>query len=502
MTEKQYRRADRMVFISFMVVIVGIFLNMLGMASSGMSSKTLIPTIAAPIGGVANYIVYRKYRGVKQCGVYMSAVATAVWAVMTILVDAQFFFMLAAVIFIANMAYLDLKRIIRTCVVVLPIFAVRSMMLASKGTVSMTEAGTSVVILGMIVAAVFFISKIWIAFNDQNLETVRNVSEQLVANFDAANPSIRALDDAITRSSMAMQEIASNVESTAHEIQNQSLKCHDIEDNTLNAKSQTGAMVLASDKALSEVSQGMEAMEKLHEHAKDVERENKETVDSVVSLNERTKAVQNIIATISGISTQTHLLALNASVEAARAGDAGKGFEVVAEEIRRLSEQTKAATENISDILTELGKDVEQAHMRNRKLISCWAYDLGKEENVIEWVKKDGKRYLVVNDFDKLRAIFGKQLCEIQRIKSEGDFEAGKALIEKYAVKIDQELHKEVRERYYALNIEPYGGFVNPEYELVKEGDAIVDVKVSYPANYIEQHLHYSKEYSFLPSLN
>ena len=150
----------------------------------------------------------------------------------------------------------------------------------------------------------------------------------------------------------------------------------------------------------------------------------------------------------------------------------------------------------------ELGKDVEQAHMRNRKLISCWAYDLGKAENVIEWVVKDGKRYIVVNDFDKLRAIFGEQLREIQRIKSEGDFEAGKALIEKYAVKIDQDLHKEVRERYYALNIEPYGGFVNPEYELVKEGNKIVDVKISYPANYIEQHLHYSKEYSFLPSLN
>ena len=150
----------------------------------------------------------------------------------------------------------------------------------------------------------------------------------------------------------------------------------------------------------------------------------------------------------------------------------------------------------------ELGKNVEQAHMRNRKLISEWAYDLGKEENVIEWVVKDGKRYLVVNDFDKLRTIFGKQLYEIQRIKSEGDFEAGKALIEKYAVKIDPELHKEVRERYYALNIEPYSGMVNPEYELVMEGDKIVDVKVSYPANYIEQHLHYSKNYSFLPSIN
>ena len=360
MTEKQYRRADRMVFISFLVVIIGIFLNMLGMASSALSNRTLIPTIAAPLGVFANCVIYRKYCGVKKCGLYMTAVATAIWAIMTILVDAQFFFMLAAVLFIANMAYLDLKRIIQVCVVVLPIFAIRSMVLATKGLVSMTEAGTSIVILGMIILAVFFISKIWIAFNEQNLETVRRVSEELVANFDGANPSIRALDDAINRSSMAMQEIASNVESTAHEIQNQSLKCHDIEDNTLNAKSQTGAMVIASDKALSEVSQGMEAMEKLHMHAKDVEQENKETVASVVSLNERTKAVQNIIGTISGISTQTHLLALNASVEAARAGDAGKGFEVVAEEIRRLSEQTKAATENISDILTELSKDVEQ----------------------------------------------------------------------------------------------------------------------------------------------
>ena len=150
----------------------------------------------------------------------------------------------------------------------------------------------------------------------------------------------------------------------------------------------------------------------------------------------------------------------------------------------------------------ELGKNVEQAHMRNRKLIAEWAYDLGKEENVIEWVVKDGKRYIVVNDFDKLREIFGKQLYEIQRIKSEGDFEAGKALIEKYAVKIDPEFHKEIRDRYYALNIEPYGGFVNPEYELVEKDGKIVDVKVSYPANYIEQHLHYSKDYSFLPSIN
>ena len=151
----------------------------------------------------------------------------------------------------------------------------------------------------------------------------------------------------------------------------------------------------------------------------------------------------------------------------------------------------------------ELGKDVEESHMRNRKLIAEWCYEKGKDENVIELVKKEGKTYIVVNDFVKLRKLFGELLCEVQRIKSEGDYEACKALVENYAVKINPELHKEVIERNAALNIEPYGGFVNPEYELVTDAEGkVVDVKISYPANYVEQHLYYGKEYSFLPSLN
>ena len=151
----------------------------------------------------------------------------------------------------------------------------------------------------------------------------------------------------------------------------------------------------------------------------------------------------------------------------------------------------------------ELGKDVEESHMRNRKLIAEWCYEKGKAENVIELVKENGKTYVVVNDFVKLRKLFGELLCEVQRIKSEGDYEACKALVEGYAVKINPELHKEVIERNKALNIEPYGGFVNPEYELVTDAEGkVVDVKISYPANYVEQHLHYGKEYSFLPSLN
>ena len=150
----------------------------------------------------------------------------------------------------------------------------------------------------------------------------------------------------------------------------------------------------------------------------------------------------------------------------------------------------------------EPGKNVEESHMRNRKLICEWCYERGKAGNVIELVKENGKTYAVVNDFGKLRELFGEMLREVQRIKSEGDYEAGKALVERYAVTVDPELHEEVRDRYYALSIEPYGGFVNPEYELVEKDGRIVDVKISYPANYVEQMLGYSKNYSFLPNIN
>ena len=150
----------------------------------------------------------------------------------------------------------------------------------------------------------------------------------------------------------------------------------------------------------------------------------------------------------------------------------------------------------------ELGKNVEESHMRNRKLIAEWCYEQGKEQKVIEWVVEDGKRYLVVNDFEQLRALFGKMLYEIQRIKSEGDFEAGKALVEQYAVQVDPALHQEVRDRYFALNIEPYGGFVNPEYQLVETDGKVVDVKICYPANYTDQMLNYAANYSFLPNIN
>ena len=151
----------------------------------------------------------------------------------------------------------------------------------------------------------------------------------------------------------------------------------------------------------------------------------------------------------------------------------------------------------------ELDKDVEEAHMRNRQLIAKWVYEKGKSEGVISFEKKEGKTYVVVNDYLKLRALFGELLAEVQRIKSEGDFAAGKALVENYGVKIDPELHAEVLERYARLNLAPYKGFVNPVMREVKGADGTVtDIVLDYTEGYAEQMLRYSRDYSFLPTYN
>ena len=149
------------------------------------------------------------------------------------------------------------------------------------------------------------------------------------------------------------------------------------------------------------------------------------------------------------------------------------------------------------------GKDIEQAHMRNRALISRWVIEKGSDQNVVEMRLREGKRYVVVNDYEKLRELFGQLLAEVQRIKSEGDFEAAKELVENYGVKIDADLHKEVLSRYEALNLAPYKGFINPVYKPITDDNGkITDVTISYDESYVDQQLRYSRQYSVLPLKN
>jgi len=150
----------------------------------------------------------------------------------------------------------------------------------------------------------------------------------------------------------------------------------------------------------------------------------------------------------------------------------------------------------------EPGDDIEEAHMRNRQMIAAWALDKGKADKVIERVDKDGKTYFVVRDYDKLRKLFGDLLAEVQRIKSQGDFAAGKALVETYGVKVDPALHAQVLARYKGLGIAPYVGFIQPKLVPVMNGEAITDVKVEYPDDFAKQMLEYAETASLLPTVN
>ena len=148
----------------------------------------------------------------------------------------------------------------------------------------------------------------------------------------------------------------------------------------------------------------------------------------------------------------------------------------------------------------EPGEDLEEAHMRNRQMIAAWVYEKGKADKVIERVDRDGKTYFVVRDYDALRRLFGELLAEVQRIKSTGDYEAGRALVETYGVKVDRALHEQVERRYEALDVAPYAGFINPRLVPVEEDGEIVDVRIEYPDNFVVQMLEYGERYSHLPT--
>lgn len=147
----------------------------------------------------------------------------------------------------------------------------------------------------------------------------------------------------------------------------------------------------------------------------------------------------------------------------------------------------------------EIGNNIEESHMRNRQLIARWVYEKGKDQQVVELKKRDGKTFVVINDYEKMRELIGQLLAEIQRVKSEGDFNGAKQLVEQYGVKVDSELHKEIKARYEALNLAPYKGFVNPVYHPVtNDKGEIIDIKVDYTESFVKQMIRYSKEYSNL----
>jgi dipeptidyl-peptidase-3 len=149
-----------------------------------------------------------------------------------------------------------------------------------------------------------------------------------------------------------------------------------------------------------------------------------------------------------------------------------------------------------------LGENLEEVHMRNRQLVAKWAFEQGKAHDVIEQFERDGKTYVAVRDYTRLRKLFGQLLHELQRIKSEGDFESARDLVETHAVHVDSALHAQIRERYQSRNVAPYTGFIQPELVALKKGDEIVDVRIEYPDDFVAQQMRYAARYSLLPTYN
>ncbi len=414
MTEKQYRKADTMVYPVVMIIMLGVFLNVLGLVTTKGGTTSLYFTIAASLLGiVADSIVYFTCRGKKICGIIMTIVASLVYVVMVINIDYVFFYMLALAIFVIQMAYLENRRIILCALLTMPTFLLKTITLMKQGTVSTTEGGTSMVIWLFVFISVLLITRLLVAFNEENMASLKagndrmvKVSENIVSNFDAANLSIRELSHAVDTSNVFMQNIADSIESTSQAIEEQSQMCHDIQNSTLNVKEHTRAMVEASIRTLENVTDGAKTMDELNTHAQAVAKENAETVANVETLNERTKQVLNILSTISNISFQTNILALNASVEAARAGDAGRGFAVVADEIRALAEKTQQATDNISDILTELSRDVDSVTTSTNRSVDA----VLEQNRLIEETKEK---------FDDMNLGVNELITVINRLKEE-----------------------------------------------------------------------------------
>lgn len=414
MTEKQYRKADAMVFTALLVVMIGIFLNVLGLVTTkGGSPQLTLTLVVSILGVVINTFVYSIYRGKRICGIVMPFVTCVVYNVMVVNVNYLFFYMLAAAIFICEMAYLENRRIVAGALLSMPVFIIKTVWMMNKGTVTATEGGTTIVICLFLLVSVFLITRLLVAFNQENMASLKDgnermakVSESIVNNFDKANKDIRELSHAVDSGNVFMQDIADSIESTSQAIEEQSQMCHDIENSTLNAKEHTKVMVEASIRTLENVTDGAKAMEELNSHAQIVAKENMETVAYVEALNERTRQVVSILSTISNISFQTNILALNASVEAARAGDAGRGFAVVADEIRALAEKTQQATDNISDILTELSNDVESVTTS----ITHSVGEVGEQNRLIEETK--GK-------FDEMNTGVNELMEVINHLKEE-----------------------------------------------------------------------------------
>ncbi len=376
MTSKQYERANRVVFPIMLVVIGYIIISLVGFGvKDGFKLPAMFQILVAVLALIACIALFIIKKDTKLCMIVFMLCGSLVYAAVMILGNSNLTYVYAFPILFAAMAYLNMRLIICGNMVIVLSYIIHTTKMIITKSLTIDEGVIAAVVVILVVLSSMMISRVLLMFDKENVESISlaaakqkesndtmvMVADNVMKHFEAAKDMMEVLGQSISTSDSSMKDISDSSENTAEAIQKQAMMCVDIQQSTDAAKQHTSEMIEASGIAKQTVIEGAELVKGLKEQSDNVEQASKITVDATKRVNVKVNEVENIVGVILSISSQTNLLALNASIEAARAGEAGKGFAVVADEIRQLSEQTKDASNKITEIIGELIDDVKRA---------------------------------------------------------------------------------------------------------------------------------------------